>query len=301
MEQKQNDIVDGAKQYTDYIVSHIPQKDEKGNTRYYFSGSLAMLLLNSAKSVKPQYLNKNGEVKYVQKEFAIPENNKKHLEQGIRPISLDIDVVEIESETFAGKGGIYQLCAIRENCNLATSLCPQWERGAGTGYFDWLAGDRSFAGYDVAELTLADNSKVIVADPLCLIFHKFADAIQCRRSICNLKNKGKLTPQRETDLQKKYAKDISDFSSMFNGVVGLYTDVNFQGFAQHLLDVCPQTAFTSIMQIESMDLIKALYDDAKGEITEEYQDLFKNFLDAINLTNENELQKQAEKSAPTMI
>lgn len=293
----QKDIVNGAKQYAEYIVSHILQKGEDGNIRYYFSGSLAMLLLNSAKCIKPQFLNESGKIKAEQEEFFIPEKNKTYLERGIRPIGLDVDVIEIEAGTFEGKGGIYQLGAIRENCNLATSLCPQWERGAGAGYFDWLAGDRSFVGYDIAELTLEDNTKVAIADPLCLILHKFADAIKCQTIICNLKNKGKLTPQRATDLKKKYAKDARDFSSMFNGVVGLYTDVNFEKFAQHLLDVCPQTAFTDIMQSESMDLIKAFYDDAMSEISNEYQGLFKKFINAMGTTNKDILRKQAEASA----
>lgn len=301
MEKVQKDIVNGAKEYIDYIVSHIPQKDENGNITYYFSGSLAMLLLNLAKYIKPQYLNKNGEVKYARKEFAVPENNKKYLEQGIRPISLDVDVIEIESGTFAGKGGIYQLGKIRENCNLATSLCPQWERGAGTSYFDWLAGDRSFAGYDMAELTLEDNTKVVIADPLCLVLHKFADAIVCLRSIRNLKNKGKLTPQRETNLQKKYAKDIRDFSSMFNGVVGLYINVDFEKLAQHLLDTCPQTAFADVMQSESMDLIKVFSGDTMSEISGEYQGLFERFVNAIGATNKDMLQNQAEESAGQLL
>ena len=38
-------IVDGAKQYASYVARNVPQMDDMGRVKYYFSGSLAMLLL----------------------------------------------------------------------------------------------------------------------------------------------------------------------------------------------------------------------------------------------------------------
>ena len=69
-------IIEGAKQYSGHITSHIPQENEEGAIRYYFSGSLAMLLLNSAKSFKPLLLDEKGKVIIEEQEILIPNKNK---------------------------------------------------------------------------------------------------------------------------------------------------------------------------------------------------------------------------------
>lgn len=46
---KQEDIINGAAEYATYIASRIPQHTQDKKLAYYFSGSLAMLLLSSAK------------------------------------------------------------------------------------------------------------------------------------------------------------------------------------------------------------------------------------------------------------
>ncbi len=152
-------IIEGAKQYSGYITSHIPQENEEGAIRYYFSGSLAMLLLNSAKSFKPLLLDEKGKVIIEEQEILIPNKNKNSLLKGVREIGSDVDVITIDEKAFAGRGNIFHLAIIREKCDLATSLCSNWAKANGTMYFDWLTDERKFKDYNVAELTMLDGKK----------------------------------------------------------------------------------------------------------------------------------------------
>ena len=289
IEQKKK-IVLGAKQYAQYIVSRIPQVDEKGNVHYYFSGSLAMLLLSSAKSMKSSVVGKDGKVIKTCEEVSIPEKSKESLAFGVRPISFDIDVVSIDDILSVGSI-VYNLGAVRENCDLAVEICSRWKNGNGTAYFDCLSGDRMFESYDVAELTMEDGTKIIVADPLCMLFHKLADAITIRNTIERLTLQGKSLAEREA----KYQKDINDFVSMFNAMISLYPNIDFNQVVNHILESCRETAFSNIMNEDFKDKLKQFYRDAKNLIAPEYQDLFKKFIEAI-ATKNKEVIAQSEES-----
>ncbi|MBO5884830.1 MAG: hypothetical protein J6Q51_03440 [Clostridia bacterium] len=291
MEQKDK-IVAGAKQYCDHVTDKIPQRDENGNIKYYFSGSLAMLLLSSAKSVKSFYVSKDGKVEKENVEFSIPQKNLESLNKGVRPLGHDVDVVTIDDKTFAGRGEVYQLGAIREKCDLATELCPSWKSGAGTMYFDWLADERMFDGYDVAELTMNDGTKVLIADPLCMTIHKLADAIKCKQIYERLETRGRLTPDIAKSNQDKYQKDIRDFSAMFNGVVALYPNVDFKKVIEHTLKICPQTAFSGIMNSNSTEKIKQFGRDVLPYIEPDNKEHFMDFINTVGKTNMSLLNKQ---------
>ena len=96
MDQKQK-IIAGAKQYADYIIKHRPQKAEDGQVIYYYSGSLAMLLLSSAKSIKSFSLDQYGYTTNEQQEVSIPQKTTECFEKGTRPITSDIDIVMPET------------------------------------------------------------------------------------------------------------------------------------------------------------------------------------------------------------
>lgn len=293
MEDNKKQIVDGAEQYACHVARNIPQTDENGKCQYYFSGSLAMLLLNSAKTIKPEYLSKDGFVESEQPAFSLSDKNKELLSQGIRPIGFDVDVIAVDESIFAGKGDIYSLKTIREKCDKATILCPKWEDGYGTMYFDWLGSDRDFAGYDVAELEMQDGSKILIADPLCLAVHKLADSIKCKSSEDRLERKGKLRPEKKEELEAKYQKDIKDFTSLFNGIMSAYANVDFSKLVTHVLETSSQTAFSDIMQEDSIERIKQFAYDASEYIHDEYQETFINFINAVGKQNKTNLERQA--------
>lgn len=274
-------IIEGAKQYSGYITSHIPQENKEGAIRYYFSGSLAMLLLNSAKSFKPLLLDEKGKVIIEEQEILIPNKNKNSLLKGVREIGSDVDVITIDEKAFAGKGNIFHLAIIREKCNLATSLCSNWAKANGTMYFDWLTDERKFKDYNAAELTMLDGKKVLVTDPLYLTIHKFADALACKISIERLLNNGKSTVKKE----EKYQKDLRDFASLFNGVVSLYSGIDFDKIIIHIYQACPDTAFSTIMQTNLEDKIEQFSSNISTLIDEENQKLFKKFIGSIDKQN----------------
>ena len=284
-------IIEGAKQYSGYITSHIPQENEEGAIRYYFSGSLVMLLLNSAKSFKPLLLDEKGKVIIEEQEILIPNKNKNSLFKGVREIGSDVDVITIDEKAFAGKGNIFHLAIIREKCDLATSLCSKWEKNNGTMYFDWLADDRTFKDYNAAELTMLDGTKVLIADPLYLTIHKFADGIACKKAIETLKRNGKSPAKKE----EKYQKDLRDFASLFNGIVSLYSDINFDKIVDQIVQSCPNTAFSSIMQTNLDKNINQFSADVLSLIDEENQNLFKEFISSVDKQNKVILENKNDE------
>ena len=291
MDEQKQLIVAGAKQYLDYLTSQVPQRDDNGNLRYYFSGSLAMLLLSSARSIKPSFLDAKGKVVCASEEMSIPDRNRESLAVGVRPIGQDVDIVTIDDTVFDGKVYAYELSKMREKCDLATTLCPKWANGGGTMYVDLLASDRTFDGFDVAELTLLDSTKAVIADPLSLITHKFADALGCKTAIEIARGRGRLTAEKLVEYDAKYEKDLKDFASMFNGVVALYGKMDFNKVVEHILQTCPDTAFAKKMHAEVADKIKQFGLDCKERIDADCQALFGEYIRAVVELNKATLSR----------
>ncbi len=285
-------IIQGASQYSEYITTNVPQLDEEGNVKYYFSGSLAMLLLSSAQSIKPLQVDKSGKVISQQETVEITDKEKDYLAAGVRPIGIDVDIVEIDEKSFSGKCGVYNLQAVRDNCDLATVLCPSWQKNHGTMYFDTLADEREFAQYDVAQLTMEDGSIIYIADPMTLVAHKLADAIHYQKILDKFKERGE-TPEAIAKKQAQYDKDIKDFTSMFNCLASLYPDTDFNQLMARVLQNCPQTAFASLMSRESGDRLDRFFEDAKGHVAEDNQESFGEFMGAAKHQNQVVLEKQS--------
>lgn len=281
-------IIKGAKQYSDHVTTNIPQKTEDNIIKYYFSGSLAMLLLSSAKSLKTMNVDENGIIKEQGQEISIPSANKNSLFKGVRAIGNDVDVILIDDTTFQGKGAIYSLSVIREKCDLATTLCPAWTY-SGTGYCDFLSDDRKFTAHNVAELTMNDDSKVFIVDPLDLIFHKFADAIFRLQNINRelVRNETPSFEQEEDYYVKQYRKDLNDFASLFNGIVSLYQDINFDKTIEHIINTNWGTAFYRLMRSNFNDELEQFSNHLENLklIDEGNQELFENFINCIDEQN----------------
>lgn len=293
METNKKNIVNGAMEFSKYMTEQIPQKDTNGNVTYYFSGSLAMLLLSSAKSVTPALLDKDGKVISKQETMFMQEEHKENLSQGIRPLTGDVDIVCVDNNVFAGKGNIFTKNNIQQHCSYPNFLCPAWGKSSIPKInTDLLSGDRSFSLYDVAELILEDGSISIIADPLAFICHKFADGITCLSLVDKLKQKGILRPEKEQGFIQKYQKDINDLTSMFNGVISLYPNIEFTELIEKVLQNCDETSFSSMMGCDSHDKIKKIFNDSIGQINDENKNLFHNFVNAICIKNKAILEDQ---------
>ena len=202
MDKEKQLILDAANQYTEYITTNIPQT-QNDEVKYYFSGSLAMLLIMGAKSflrgtVADKKFKQRGE------NIEIDSSSKSCLEQGIRTSSSgDVDVVEIEDDYFLRFSSIYNTKRVRENCSLTKTLFPTWREGQnGSMYLDLLNDDRKINAHNIACITLKDGTKVYTIDPVDLIFHKFADAISALRTSENAKAKGERNEYYDKNMRK---------------------------------------------------------------------------------------------------
>lgn len=275
-------IVDGAKQYASYVARNVPQMDDMGRVKYYFSGSLAMLLLSSAKFIKSFCVDREGVFMGNGPDVYVDEDSRQNFEDGIRPISMDVDIVATDGMYFAHKGKIYNLAKVKETCDLATTLCPSWERQLGTTYFDVLSEERGFNAHDVAEVALDDGTELLIADPLSLLMHKFADGITCLRQIEKMSVVGKLTLQHKESLEQKYQKDVKDFSSMFNGVASLYPEADFNKAMDRVLANCSGSAFSPKLLSDS-DNVRQFFNDVREYIDVDFQDEFEDFINAARM------------------
>lgn len=93
-------IINGIKTYAEHIVGNNPQLDSHGSLKYYFSGSFAMLLCNCAVSISFINASGNGKLERIKEEKPIAENILSSLHKGVRQINKDLDIVEVQSNTF---------------------------------------------------------------------------------------------------------------------------------------------------------------------------------------------------------
>ena len=282
MDEQKQKIIDGANEFVKYIVAGMPQLDANGNVRYYFSGSLAMLLLYSAKSIKSFYLDDSGKSVKQTHQFSIPDKNRESLVAGIRQLNSDVDIVPIDKMVLKPLADRQHcnMATVAKNCPLISDLSTKLLKCCTTMYFDCLNEDRVFMGHDVAEITLQDGEKIFIADPLCLIIHKLADAITALTIIKDMSIKGSLKPDAKLRLQKKYQPKLKDFVPMFNCLASLY-NVDYKEFVEHIAETYQETAFTNVLETKYIDIIERFREEAKEQVEEEYRPLLDKFIDAI--------------------
>ncbi len=276
MDKEKQLILDAANQYTEYITKNIPQT-HNDEVRYYFSGSIAMLLIMGAKSflrgtVAGKKFKPRGE------NIEIDPSSQTCLEQGIRASSSgDVDVVEIEDDYFLGFSSIYNTKRVRQNCSLTKTLFPTWrEYLNGSIYLDLLNDDRKINAHNIACITLKDGTKVYTIDPVDLIFHKFADAISALRTSENAKAKG-----GDEYSDKKYKKDIKDFCSLVNGILPLIKDFDVSATLDEILTNNEQSAIKSLIEGKDEESARKFYQDCKPHIKSGNEQLFKKLFEEI--------------------
>lgn len=294
MDEQKKKIVKAAEQYASYLAGKEPQVDENGRMKYYFSGSIAMLLLSAATSFKTSSVDIQGATIEEGREFEIPDKNRTALAQGVRQLSMDVDIVSTCDVFLKGE---HSLVNVRNNCDLVGDLCPVWMKpGGGTMYLDNLTDDREFVTHDVAELTMQNGSKILIASPLSLIVHKLADTMTCLRIIkvrLSKENGNELAP-RVIQIKKKYEKDIEDFVSVFNGIVSLYPELDFKKLIEHILEAIPSSAISNITDMDWIENLKKFHADCKDKISDDCKDKFDKFVDDLIDINTYYMEQTAE-------
>lgn len=78
---------------------------------------------------------------------------------------------------------------------------------------------------------------------------------------------------------------MRDFASLFNGIVSLYSGIDFDKIVIHIIQSCPDTAFSKFMQTNLEDKIEQFSSDISTLIDEENQKLFNKFIGSIDKQN----------------
>lgn len=274
------DILDGAVEYATFITSHIPQKDNANNITYYFSGSLAMLLMASAKNIAFIGADNDGDIKFISPQQKISAETQHALKKGTRPLSTDIDIVAIRDDIFAHKGIYYNLANIRKNCHLATELCPAWSKLCGTMYFDILSDERIIDNHNMSIIELANDRKVLIVNPIDLMLHKLSETIYLK------------TKSKQTD---KYEKDIKDLACLLSGIISM--DIIPENFEEYIAEVMKNNSTSSISKnlIHNHETeIEAITADLKHHIDKHTYEKVKKVMATITSFNKSISQNQPQ-------
>lgn len=273
-------IKKGASQYANFISNNISQTDGE-KIKYYFSGSLAMLLLSSAKSIKLMQANSDGTLTNVSPEISVDENASSSFKKGIRPISVDIDIVQVDETSFDNKTLIYNLSTVKEHCDLSTTLCPTWARCVGTMYFDVLSDDRQITNHNVAVIEIDNGKKIIIVNPVDLMIHKFSEMLAINIERISSKN--------------KYEKDIGDLACMFNGLNKLHLiPEDIKSYLQAMIERNSHSGVNYLQNFDYSERANRVLKDVSPYIDSEAQEEFKRFIFEAKSFNKEQIAKSMQ-------
>ena len=270
-----NDIQKGAEQFAIYLTENIPQTS-RDKVKYYLSGSLAMLLLSISKKIKPLKSDSNGNITFDFAEKEITGDAKSCFKFGVRPLSIDIDLVEIKDADFSNENNtkIYNLTKIKDNCPNWYNLCPSWHGCNGTMYVDVLSDVRGISSQNIAVVELEKNKKILIANPIDLMFHKFAE-------MCLI--------DKDKNFYK-YEKDCKDLSCLYNGLTKLnLLPENTQNYLTMMTKANNFSAVNNLLYYDYSDKIKQIFQDSKKFIEPANQKNYQNMISEINKFNEHAL------------
>lgn len=271
-------IQNGAKQYAEYLTENIPQtKGEK--VKYYFSGSLAMVLLSISKNIKNLKSDSNGQVTNNFPLKEIPETARQSFENGVRPLSADIDIIEISDADFSNEQNnkVFNLSKIKENCSEWYSLCPFWHGFNGTMYVDILTNERELFSHNISIIELDNGKKILITNPVDLMFHKFSE-------MCMINSENS---------PLKYEKDCRDLSCLFNGLTKLQMiPSDPEKYLQSMTKSNHFSAVNNLLYYDYTDKIEKILKDTLPLIPQKEQNNFKKFIFSAKNFNESYTCKQ---------
>lgn len=274
-------IQNGAEQFASFITEKIPQTNNE-KVKYYFSGSLAMLLLSISKKIKPLKSDGNGNIINIASEKEITSDALKYFKNGVRPLSIDIDIVEMHDEDFSNMSStkFYNLKSIKENCQDWYSLCPNWHGFNGTMYVDILTNEREIFSHNMAILELSNGKKILTVNPVDLMFHKISE-------ICMI--------NKERDYEK-FDKDCKDIACLYNGLSALeMLPKNAEKYLQNMTKNNNFSAVNNLLYNDYLDKIKSCYDNSKIYIEPEKQKDFQSMITSVENFNEQSISQLFSK------
>ena len=274
------DIINGATEYATYITSRIPQRDQDNKIQYYFSGSLAMLLLSSAKNIAFVGTDNTGDITFISPQLKVSPEAKNSFKKGVRPLSIDVDIVAIDDSAFAGKGKHYTIAKVKENCHLTTELCPAWSKIGGTMYFDILSDERDIINHNMAALEFENGQHVLIVNPIDLMLHKLSESIYL---------------QTKPKQAEKYEKDVKDLACLLGGIINLdILPENFEEYIGEVLKNNPTSSISKNLIVNHETEFENLAKDLKPYIDKQIYDKAKQVLSVIAKFNKEKSESQPE-------
>ncbi len=277
---RKQDIISGATEYATYITNHIPQKSQDNKILYYFSGSLAMLLLSSAKNIAFVEADKNGDINFISPQVKVTPEAKNAFKKGVRPISIDVDVVTVNDSALTNKGKYYNIAKVKENCHLATELCPAWSRIGGTMYFDILSDERDIISHNMTVIELENSNPVFIVNPIDLMLHKLSESLHL---------------QTKPKQAEKYEKDVKDLACLLGGIISLdILPENFEEYIGEVLNNNPTSSISKNLVVNHETELLNLAKDIKPYIDKQIYDKAKQVLSVITKFNKEKSDPQLQ-------
>ena len=201
-----------------YLASLSPQTID-GSLQYYFSGSLATMILANAESITEVDLNESNKIGAEISSKYVTEEQRMKIAKFTRKLGRDIDVVNVNGSLFGGApiDNKPHIQNIIQHVPQILSLMSEWKQTrAGSAYIDSLEGDRKITYHPVARVKTKDGDMYVTAPPE-LMAHKLSETIFC---ISQIERHPDIPEIRK--INEKYEKDIKDLTSMFYGFKELY-------------------------------------------------------------------------------
>lgn len=202
-------IINGLRLFVNDYEQIQPFLGENGNVRYYFSGSIAMMLLSKVKSFETILLDDKGNIKFEMKNNTeLNDKARDEYAKSEREIK-DIDTINI-AEGISNPSLILSKYAI--NYGITKSYtAPQ----------DILSGDKIMHAHIVAKCQLQDGGIIYMAPPATMICYKIFDVI----SRIKIYNKKKESGEDTTKVGAEIKKRIKDLIYLIKGLASF--DKNF--------------------------------------------------------------------------
>ncbi len=265
-------IKNATTKITSHLVNSVPQYVD-GQITWYYSGSLALNLYASAKSMRFVTLDENWRVlDFSNSSLPVNDDAQKHFTSGVRKISQDIDLVAKSPNFSREMNPVAHTKILRAQFpDDIGELCQVWATGALTGAFlDVLNDGRTFNGHHIAELTLENGEKIYALNPIDLLFHKIGETI---------------IVQGNDDA--KYQKNLGDISSLLNALssMGLLDENTFEHIIQIAKINGPESGIHKAFnkpETEVLGKLETLQKDLSPLITEESKETFNNVFEGLN-------------------
>ena len=249
-----------------YLASLSPQIKD-GSLQYYFSGSLATMIMASAENITEINLDESNNLLGEKISKDITKEQREKIAKFSRKLGLDIDVVNVNGSLYNG--------APKDNKPHAQNVIghvPQvlelmsWRPTmAGSMYIDSLEVDREITRHQVVRVK-TQNGDIYVTAPPEQLAHKLAETMWLSSRILG----GKISDKQRS----KYEKDIKDLSSMFYGFKDLYDKEEFLSRVYVVLDEKKESLFSThnsmynrensmeAQEILTKHIIKRIIDDS---------------------------------------